>query len=232
MRLDYLTTQILGMQATVESYIFMITVANIQDTATHYWQSSTSDMSTDTVQPSPYGPGEQTETRMQHQKELGEILRGIKDDPTLNGILTMTKDGVLLSLTADREVSFKYILAYIAIHEFQVVDAVGLKSEHIKALLDRLPFKPENEVKYRGVDGTKVPRQQWFHPDKSELPPPYVPPPERRKENLTPEMLEKNRKLLEEKNKPREGSCNYLVSDHDLGLKEMYKKSAKNEKTA
>ena len=65
----------------------------------------TAEMSTDPEQPSPYGPGEMNETRMQHQNELSEILRDFKDDPTLNGILMTTKAGVLLSLTADREVS-------------------------------------------------------------------------------------------------------------------------------
>ncbi|KAL3425145.1 hypothetical protein PVAG01_04426 [Phlyctema vagabunda] len=158
-------------------------------------------MSADTVQPSPYGPGDRTEVRMRYQRELSEILRGFKHDPRLNGILSMTRDGVLLSLTADR----------------QVVDAVGLKPELVKAMLDRMPYKPENETRFRGADGTKVPREQWFYPDKSDLPPPYEPPPERRQENMTPEMLEQNRKFLAEKSQTVREL--HIVSDHDLGLK-------------
>lgn len=102
-----------------------------------------------------------------------------------------------------------------------------MKPQHIKALLDRLPFIPENETIYRGVDGTKVPRDQWFHPDKSELPPPYVPPPERREENMTPEMWEKNRKFLEER---KNAKCELrLLSDHDLGMKESKKEKEEGE---
>ena len=81
-----------------------------------------------------------------------------------------------------------------------------------------MPYSPQNEIDFRGADGTKVPREQWFHPDKSLLPPPYTPPEERR--NLSPEQLEKNRQLLEERRKnPR---CEPRIqSDHDLGLRGM-----------
>lgn len=108
------------------------------------------------------------------------------------------------SLTADRE----------------VVDAVALRPGLIKALLDRMPYRTQNEIDYHGVDGTNVPREQWFHPDRSLLPPPYTPPEERR--NPSAEQLEKNRQWLEErrKDKASDGACEpRTVSNHDLGLK-------------
>lgn len=134
-----------------------------------------------------------------NQKELSQILKGVKHDLTLNGVFSLDKDGVLRSLTADRE----------------VVDAVALRPELIKALLDRMPHNPQAEIDYRGVDGTKVPQERWFHPDRSLLPEPFTPPEERR--NLSPEQLEKNRLMLE--NRPRQDVEPQVLSDHDLGLK-------------
>ncbi len=84
---------------------FMISIASQLDKKQLLTTDNIAEMSTDAKQPSPYRPGDQSETRMQDQRELSEILRGIKHDPTLNGVLSMTRDGVLLSLTADREVS-------------------------------------------------------------------------------------------------------------------------------
>lgn len=149
--------------------------------------------------PPPHDEQAQRET----QKELSKILKPLQHDPTLNGILHLGKDGVLRSLSADRE----------------VVDAVALRPELIKALLDRMPYNAQNEIEYRGADGTKVPHEQWFHPeDKSLLPPPYTPPEERR--NLSPEQLEKNRQMLEDRAKKQ--SCEPpILSNHDLGLKGM-----------
>jgi hypothetical protein len=105
---------------------------------------------------------------------------------------------------------------------------MGLRPELVKAMLDRMPFRPENEARFRGADGTKIPREQWFHPDKSDLPPPFEPPLERRKENLTLEMWEKNRKFLEEKSKTVREPC--IWSDHDFELKETKKRNGEGEK--
>ncbi|PQE29747.1 hypothetical protein CJF32_00000400 [Rutstroemia sp. NJR-2017a WRK4] len=128
------------------------------------------------------------------------MLRDIKHDPILNGILALGKDGILRSLTADRE----------------VVDAVALRPELLKAFLDRFPHNPQSEIDYRGVDGTKIPQEQWLYPDRSLLPPPYTPPEERR--NLSLEKLEENREWLE---KRKEKKCEpQMVSDHDLELGE------------
>ncbi|KUJ17930.1 uncharacterized protein LY89DRAFT_683917 [Mollisia scopiformis] len=137
--------------------------------------------------------------RLAAQKELTQILKPLKHDLTLNGIFALCKDGVFRSLTADRS----------------VVDAVALRPELIKAMLDRMPYKPQNEIDYRGVDGTKVPKEQWFHPDKNLLPPPFVPPEERR--NFSAEQLEENRKMLEN----RQGCEPQVRSDYDLGIKSL-----------
>ena len=139
-------------------------------------------------QPQPPPPPNQ-QTQTDPQKQLSNLLQPLQHDPTLNGILHLGKDGVLRSLTAARD----------------VVDAVALPPALIKALLDRMPYNAQNEIDYRGVDGTTVPQELWFHPkDKGLLPPPYNPPEERR--NLSEEQLERNRKWLEERReRKREG---------------------------
>ncbi|RDA85802.1 hypothetical protein CP532_5766 [Ophiocordyceps camponoti-leonardi (nom. inval.)] len=134
----------------------------------------------------------------EHQKELSKILQDIKHDVTLLGVLSLGKDGILRSLTADR----------------QVVDAVALSPPLIKAMLDRTPFNPQNEIDYRGVDGRDVPREQWFHPDNRLLPPPLVVSEERRREAEA--KLEENRKWLQERAREDRDPC--IWSDHDVGL--------------
>lgn len=133
------------------------------------------------------------------QRELSHILKRIQHDVTLQGVLSIGRDGVLRSLTADRK----------------VVDTVGLRPELIKAMFDRMPFNAQNEIDYRGVDGTKVPENQWYHPDKSQLPPPL--PEEKVQKSFTEEELERSRELLR---RMAERYCPLrLLSDHDLGLK-------------
>ncbi|KAJ6441420.1 UDP-galactopyranose mutase [Purpureocillium lavendulum] len=134
------------------------------------------------------------------QRELRAILRNLKQDPTLLGVTSLGKDGVLRTLTADRD----------------VVDAVGLPPRLVKAMLDRTPYDPQNEVTFRGVDGTTVPTELWWHPDKSILPAPHVVSEERRREQEA--KIPENIKLLEER-RNRPGCGNPVRSDHDLGLK-------------
>jgi hypothetical protein len=50
------------------------------------------------------------------------------------------------------------------------------------------------EDEYRRVDGTRVPREQWYHTDKSLLPPPLT---EEQKERLR-ERFNENKELLTE----------------------------------
>lgn len=67
-----------------------------------------------------------------------------KDLRELRSLKPSVRDGIMRSLTADRD----------------VVNAVPLSSRHIKAFLDRMPFVQKMEDEYRGVDGTLVPREQ------------------------------------------------------------------------
>lgn len=87
--------------------------------------------------------------------EVRGIVRAIKSDPS--GIVHLGSDGVFRSLTADRE----------------VIDAIPLQPRLIKAMLETMPMDhdPRMEDRMRGVDGTKVAREQLYHPDRADLPP-------------------------------------------------------------
>jgi hypothetical protein len=85
------------------------------------------------------------------QQKLSSILQGFrKDDPT--SCISLGQDGVLRNLTGDRE----------------VINAKGLSPELITAMQNRLP--PTFHQDFEGVDGSKVPKEEWFSPDKSLLP--------------------------------------------------------------
>ncbi|GIK02016.1 hypothetical protein Aspvir_006059 [Aspergillus viridinutans] len=101
------------------------------------------------------------------------------------GITSLGADGVLRYLTADRD----------------VIDAIGLRPGLIKAFLDRMPvpFSQEAEDIFRGVDGTLVPREQWFNPDKSLLPPPL---PEEEREKVRKRTAERGEDYLRRWNDP------------------------------
>ncbi|KAK1767595.1 hypothetical protein QBC33DRAFT_538690 [Phialemonium atrogriseum] len=106
------------------------------------------------------------------QPEVSGILKGLKQDLSLMGCIALGKDGVLRSLTADRD----------------VVDAIGLNPDQIARLMHiMLPHSSEFGDDYEGVDGTKVPKEAWFEPDKGILPPP-----------LSEEARERSRKAMEE----------------------------------
>jgi len=105
------------------------------------------------------------------QQEVSIILRNMKLDPTFQGVFSLGKDGVMRSLTADRD----------------VVDAMGLNPQQIAAFLVRVGPEPGDECDFKDADGTKVPKEQWFHPDKALLPEP-----------LSQEHRDKFKKELEE----------------------------------
>lgn len=90
------------------------------------------------------------------QHELSEIMFKMEDDPTLMGIHMPGKDGIFRSLDADNN----------------VVDAVAFTPPLIKALMDRMPYDAEAEKSFRGVDGTKTPKDQRYNPLLEMLPPP------------------------------------------------------------
>ncbi|KAM0426561.1 hypothetical protein ACHAPT_008253 [Fusarium lateritium] len=156
-------------------------------------EQTTETNSSSNQNPFPFDP-------MKDQLELSKVLRNVKHDPTLYGVVSLGTDGIFRSLTADRD----------------VVDAIPFSPRQIKALLDRMPFNPENEVKFRGVDGSGVPQEQWFHPDKSLLPPPFPLTDEQRRQGEA--KKEENKKILEERAK-RPRCPLQIVSDHDLGLR-------------
>lgn len=137
-----------------------------------------------------------------HQAELSDIWGRLEHHPSYNGVFSLGKDGILRSLGPDRDVH----------------DAVPLSPHLIKALLDRLPFRPENEIDFCGVDGRNTPKEQWYHPDKGLLPPPLIQTEEQRK-LIESKRDETRRRLEEAKTRPR---CPpQIMSDHDLGLKEL-----------
>ncbi|KAH8626867.1 hypothetical protein IG631_18885 [Alternaria alternata] len=89
------------------------------------------------------------------QQEVTAILAKFNKDPL--SIISLGKDGVLRTLSADRA----------------VLDAVGLSPWLVKAFLDRVPpeyraLTPELE----DVDGSKATEEELWHPDASLLPQP------------------------------------------------------------
>lgn len=103
----------------------------------------------------------------------------MKQDPELQGLFSLDMDGVLRSWDADRN----------------VVDAVPLSPELIKAY-NELPPPPSEAVSsaYEGIDGTKVPKEQWFKSPQHLIPEPLA---EEHRER-DPEKLAAYRKAYEE----------------------------------
>lgn len=127
------------------------------------------------------------------------ILHDIKEDP--QGMISLGPDGVLRSWTPDRA----------------VVDAVGLTPRLVKAYLDVLPYVAEEEARFRGVDGTKTPREQWYDPPAECRLPPL--PEEYRTSD--PVVLEGYRRLTRERDEEwranRPGWCTlHVVSDYKI----------------
>lgn len=126
------------------------------------------------------------------------------------GIVHVGTDGVLRSLTADRK----------------IIAALPLEPRHIKAHLDQEEWNEEIEACYRAVDGTEVPREQWFEPAPETLPPP-----------LEGNDLEEAKRLMEENSlgcnapttdnnntgspgRAREACPITVLSDHNIVLKD------------
>ncbi|KAJ4984937.1 hypothetical protein SVAN01_09543 [Stagonosporopsis vannaccii] len=116
-----------------------------------------------------------------HQQEVSRILDDFKYD--VLGIIHMSGDGIMRSLTADRK----------------VLSAQGFTPEQIHAFQLRLP--ESYRLVSQEVDGTKTDRSTWFEPDKSTLPPPLSK--ERIEESLN--MPEDRKEILRQrmKDKPK-----------------------------
>ncbi|KAF5540016.1 ankyrin repeat domain-containing protein [Fusarium mexicanum] len=136
------------------------------------------------------------------QKEISDILRNMDRDPDLLGLADLGKDGVFRFLDADRNIHY----------------AVPLRPTLIKALIDRLPYDPEVEKFWRGVDGTQVPEEQWYNPPEGILPPPLTEE-EKREER---EIMEKNKDKIDKvredlKNGIHRERLVFIESDNKLG---------------
>ncbi|CAF3570337.1 unnamed protein product [Fusarium graminearum] len=103
-------------------------------------------------------------------------------DLNLLGIADLGRDGIFRYLDADRNIHY----------------AIALRPALIKALLDRLPYDMAEEKFWRGVDGTKVPKEQWYDPPQGILPPP---------------LSEEHRKEGREINKRLKGKMDKIVED-------------------
>lgn len=122
--------------------------------------------------------------------EVRRMVRAMKSD--LSGIVHLGSDGVFRSLTADRE----------------VIGAVPLPPRLIKAMLETMPMdhNPEMEDRMRGVDGTRVPQEQLYHPDPADLPPP-----------LSKEQKEEADRFYEENKEVIEANVKKMKEDPEGG---------------
>lgn len=102
------------------------------------------------------------------------------------------------------------------------MDVVGLSSRKLKLFLDHFPYDAVVEDKYRGVDGTKVPREKWFNPDESQLPPILS---KEKKVERRKYIEMRNREALEEREELGGGvfakCCPAVRSNYNLEPKEM-----------
>lgn len=77
----------------------------------------------------------------------------MRRDPSRKGFMHLGKDGVLRTLSA----------------EYEVIDAKGLNPEQIKQMMDSLS-NPADKGEFDGVDGTTLPKEQWYDPAAGILP--------------------------------------------------------------
>ncbi|KAI1120310.1 hypothetical protein F5Y10DRAFT_258679 [Nemania abortiva] len=92
------------------------------------------------------------------QQELSAIMNSFKMD--MEGVISLGKDGILRSLTAERD----------------VIGAAPLRPSLIAALHARMPQEYADKYltagEWDGVDGFKTPESAWYSPDKNILPEP------------------------------------------------------------
>ena len=146
-----------------------------------------------------YGPDP---TNHPDQKKLTNITRNMDEGTSIAPApLVMGPDGVLRTLTPDCD----------------VIDAIGLPPRLIKAFLDRTPFDQKTEDMFRGADGTKVPREQWWKPDPSLLPPPMT----AEEKARAKQDNEENKEIIQENIRKMESGelkpCGIVIlSDYDI----------------
>ncbi|KAH7469507.1 hypothetical protein FOMA001_g14250 [Fusarium oxysporum f. sp. matthiolae] len=134
------------------------------------------------------------------QQEMSDILYKMeRHNLDLLGIAELGRDGIFRYLDADRNIHY----------------AIALRPALIKALLDRTPYNQEEEEFWHGINGTKVPKDQWYNPPPGILPPPLS-------EEYRNEGRQLNEMNKEKFDKIRADSKNYkerlvfIESDHKL----------------
>ncbi|RKK88296.1 hypothetical protein BFJ69_g152 [Fusarium oxysporum] len=134
------------------------------------------------------------------QQEMSDILYKMeRHNLDLLGIAELGRDGIFRYLDADRNIHY----------------AIALRPALVKALLDRTPYDQEEEKFWRGINGTKVPKDQWYNPPPGILPPPLS-------EEHRNEGRQLNEMNKEKFDKIRADSKNYkerlvfIESDHKL----------------
>jgi hypothetical protein len=138
------------------------------------------------------------------QKELSNIISNLDCGSDGNAPFVLGTGGVLRTLTPDCD----------------VIDAIGLPTRLIKAFLDRTTFDQGTEDMFRGADGMKVPREQWWKPDPSLLPPPMTAEATARVEKDN----EENKEIIQENRRKMESGelepCGVVTrSDYDISPK-------------
>jgi hypothetical protein len=138
------------------------------------------------------------------QKELSNIISNLDCGSDGNAPFVLGTGGVLRTLTPDCD----------------VIDAIGLPPRLIKAFLDRTTFDQGTEDMFRGADGMKVPREQWWKPDPSLLPPPMTAEATARVEKDN----EENKEIIQENIRKMESGelepCGVVTrSDYDISPK-------------
>lgn len=148
----------------------------------------------------PTCPGMAYQDLSPEQQEMSDILYKMEcHDLDLLGSVHLGRDGIFRYLDADCNIHY----------------AIALRPALIKALLDRSHYDKEEERFFRGVDGTKTPKEQWYNPLPGILPEPLSK--ERQEEGR--EFLQKNQRKIDQN---REASRDYkerlvfIESDHKL----------------
>jgi hypothetical protein len=90
---------------------------------------------------------------------IRKVGRSMKKTPF--GIVHLGSDGIFRSLDWDRTVLDAVPLTPEQIHFFLTYGPDGRNKDNLKT----------QQAKMKGIDGTRVPREQWYSPDPSMLPP-------------------------------------------------------------
>lgn len=119
-----------------------------------------------------------------YQQDVTRILKSFKKD--LMGIIHISSDGILRSLTADRQILFAQgpstpTLSTLLMNMTDVADP-----EQIRAFLDRMP--EEHRAGFATADGTMTDKGTWFRAKADTLPSP-----------LPQEMMDEARNMAKER---------------------------------